>query len=217
MEIIPTILTNSHLDLEKKLEFLKDRVEWIQIDVIDGKFVSHRTFEIEQLNNFQDKNFFWDIHLMVKNPFSWVSKCSFVMAQRVVGQIEFMGNQLDFIDRVESEGMEAGLAIDLDTPVDSLNHEAVFRSSVVLVLAVKAGESGQRFSQKSLKKIKELVELKDRLRANFKIGVDGGVDKNNLATLAKRKVDIAYIGSAIWNASNWTTSLNELLSFQESS
>lgn len=196
--VIPTILTNSQEDLEKKLNYLSGKASWVQIDVIDGKFAGNRTFPLEWLNNYQDKNIFWDIHLMVKNPFSWVEKCNFVMAERIVGQVEFMGDQVDFIDRVESEGIKAGLAINLPTSTEALNQEAVFRADTVLVMAVKAGFSGQEFDSKCLEKINQLVDLRQKLNANFKIGVDGGINKKNRKEIVEAGGDVVYIGSAFW-------------------
>ncbi len=198
MQIIPTILTNSPEELEKKINFLRSKTDWVQIDVVDGKFAPNRTFPLEWLNNYQDKNLFWEVHLMVKNPFSWVEKCNFVLAQRVVGQIEFMNDQLDFIDRVESEGMEAGLAIDLPTSLELLNQEALFRVNLVLILSVKAGFGGQKFDPNSLKKIKELVKTRQSLNANFKIGVDGGVTPELFDPIQSAGGDICYIGSSFW-------------------
>jgi len=199
MKIIPTILTNSRDDLEKKLDFLSGKIDWVQIDVIDGKFADNKTFPIEWLNDYHDKSLFWDIHLMVKNPFSWVAECDSVLAERVVGHIEFMDNQLEFIERVVSEGIQPGLAVDLETPLEKINKEAFRQIEEILILAVKAGLSGQTFDEKAIGKINKLVSLRKELKADFKIAVDGGVNKENLSLLKEAGVDIAYIGTAFWN------------------
>jgi len=198
MEIIPTILTNSQEELEEKINRLSGKNRLVQIDVIDGRFAVNRTFPLEWLNNYQDKNLFWEIHLMVKNPFSWVEKCNFVMAERVVGQIEFMGNQVDFIDRVESEGMRAGLAVDLPTSLDNLDQEAILRTELILIMSVKAGFSGQKFDLKSFKKIEEIAQIREELKANFKIGVDGGINKENSEEVIIAGADFLYMGQSFW-------------------
>jgi len=210
MKIIPIIQTNSQADLDKKIRFLESKSEWVQIDVVDGKFVNNQTFPLEWLNQYQDKGFSWDIHLMVNNPFSWVEKCNFVMAQRVVGQIEEMGDQLDFIDRVESEGMEPGLAIDLPTRLDNLEDEALFRSSVVILLAAKAGFSGQNFNKAVLSKLTSLQEKRKSLQARFLIGMDCGIKEETLPILIENGLDIAYINSGIWTAHDWSAAFSRL-------
>jgi len=198
MKIIPTILTASADELKERIHFLQDKTDFIQIDVTDSKFAGKATFPLEWLDQYQDQGFFWDVHLMVDNPFSWVGKCNSIMAQRVIGQVELMGDQHDFLDRVESEGMEGGLAIDFPTPLEKIDQEALWRCSVVLLLGVKAGKGGQEFEKGCLKKIKELYSLRETLKADFFIGVDGGINKQNIKEIEKAGADIAYSGSAIW-------------------
>lgn len=210
MEIVPTILTNNQKDLGKKLNFLSGKVDRVSIDVIDGKFVEEKTFPLKWLEFYQGKQAFWDFHLMVENPFSWVRDCQAHSGQKVIGQIEQMGDQLDFIDRVESEGMESGLAIDLYTSVEELNSEAVFRASTVLVMAVEAGRGGQEFREESLVKIDQLLKMKENLGASFKIAVDGGVDLEVIGLLKNKSVDAVHCGSTIWNCPDWGRSLSEL-------
>lgn len=210
MKIIPTILTSSPNELKRKIDFLRGRVDWVQVDVVDGQFAPQKTLSLKELTPYQEEDFFWEIHLMVNNPFSWVERCNSVLAQRVVAQIELMGDQNDFIDRVEGEGMEAGLALNLKTSLRELNHEAAFRASLIVLLAVEAGFSGQKFSPQVLKKLEELLELKEKLRANFLVGIDGGITLSVLPLLKRKRVDIAYIGSCLWRAKNWEKRLREL-------
>jgi len=210
MEIVPTILTDDKKDLEKRLEFLAGKTDRISVDVIDGKFIDKKTFPLDWLDGHQRKNIIWHFHLMVNNPFSWVQSCDSHEAQRVIGQIESMGDQIDFIDRVESEGIEPGLAIDLYTSVEELNHEAVFRSSIILVMSIEAGWKEQEFREESLVKIDQLVRLRESLGANFQIGVDGGISIDNIEILKEREVDIAHCGHAIWGSPDWGEALSKL-------
>ncbi len=210
MEIIPTILTKDKKDLEKKVKFLVGKTDRVSIDVIDGKFIDIKTFPLSWLTGYQGENIIWEFHLMVNNPFSWVQDCDSNLGQRVIGQIESMGDQIDFIDRVESGGMESGLAIDLYSSVEELNHEAIFRSSIVLVMSIEAGWKEQEFREESLVKIDQLVRLRESLGASFKIGVDGGIGVENIETLKQRGVDIVHCGHAIWGSPDWGEALSKL-------
>ncbi len=193
MQIIPTVLTNSQEDLENRLIRLKEFSQWIQIDVVDGRFAANRTFPLEWLNNYQD--FSWDIHLMVDKPIAWLEKCFLVAASRIVGQIETMTDQREFVNRLINNGVESGLALDLGTPVEKLDSEALLSADLVLLLSVKAGFSGQHFNPIVFKKIEKLIDLKKELGANFKIAVDGGIDSREMiAKLEKSGVDLCYIG-----------------------
>jgi len=210
MEVVPTILTNDKEDLGKKLDFLSGKVDRVSIDVVDGKFVDEKTFPLDWLDFYHGKEISWDFHLMVNNPFSWVQSCHTHLGQKVIGQIEQMGDQLDFIDRVESEGMESALAIDLYTSAEELSSEAVFRTSTILVMAVEAGRSGQQFREESLVKIDQLIRLRENLGASFKISVDGGVNLDNIEKLKEKAVDTVHCGAVIWNQPDWEKALSDL-------
>jgi ribulose-phosphate 3-epimerase len=121
-----------------------------------------------------------------------------------------MGDQLDFIDRVESEGIESGLAVDLYTSIEELSSEAVFRTSTILVMGVEAGSGGQEFREESLIKIDQLIRLREVLGAGFKISVDGGVSLSNIELLKERSVAAVHCGSAIWDQPDWEKSLSDL-------
>jgi len=210
MELVPTILTNSTADLEKKLKFLEGKTQWVQIDVVDGYFAPNKTFPLEWLDSYQDKQFLWAIHLMVNHPFGWVSRCQLVLAEKILAQVETMENQEDFLERVRSQGIQGGLALDLKTPVATLSQEALFQADEVLLLAVKAGFSGQKLEKVFWKKLDELTELRERLNAEFKISVDGGVNTSNLSLLKERGVEIVYVGSAIWKGDSWEENWEKL-------
>lgn len=199
MEVIPTILTADIEELKQKLAYLKGKGGWVQVDVIDGKFADNKTFPLEALNDSFDESFYWDLHLMVDNPFSWIERCSLVFAQRISAHIERMGSQVDFIDRVKSEGIQAGLGVDLLTPIADLNPDAVYNADMVLLLSVKAGFPGQKFDSSVMAKLDELITLREDLQASFQIGMDGGIKKEHLPFLEQSGVDIVYMGTSYWS------------------
>src|SRR5260221_12337308 len=147
MKIIPAILTsdlNELTELEKKAEGVVDR---IQIDIIDHKFADNSTVDPSVLKGIKS-NLNLDFHLMVKDPVEWVSHCirSGAKAEdRVIGQIEMMQNQNEFIEKVISSGSLPGLAVDLPTNIDKLDQSVLSKIDVILLLSVPAGFSGQEF------------------------------------------------------------------------
>ena len=48
-------------------------------------------------------------------------------------------------------------------------------------------------------KIKKLKAIKNEGGYKFLIGIDGGVDENNIKEIKESGVDVAYCGSAIFN------------------
>lgn len=207
IEIIPAILTNNLTDLETRVAELNESVEVnnanisrIQIDVIDGEFVDNKTVDPSLLTNI-DTNLSLDFHLMVKEPENWTEKCANAGADRIIGQIEMMNSQSDFIGRVQEAGLYVGLALDLNTSVDRLDPIALANVDLILLMAVKAGWGGQEFNKSVLEKIKKLDEIRVRDGIPFKICVDGGETETVIDDTHFAGADEVVVGKRLYNGS----------------
>jgi len=192
-QIIPTIFEKEFLKAESRIKLIKDLTVWMQVDIIDGKFLSGKTFELELLTRVEgiEKNLL-DVHLMVENPIKWINKCLFIQASRIIGQVEAIDDRDEFVKIAKDTGMEVGLGFDIDTVID----EKIPRETdVVLLMARKAGFGNYTFDERVFKKIEKLVKIKKKLDLDFLIGVDGGVNINHLVRLEQSKVDMIYSGS----------------------
>lgn len=167
---------------------------WMQIDVIDGKFTSGKTFDLEQLasEEIADKNWLFDVHLMVDKPEKWVNKAIMAGASRITGQVERMALAEKFVEKVREYKVEVGLGFDIETPVGAIP-EGV---DLILLMARKAGFEPVDFDEKIWEKIEEARKL------GIKIGVDGGIRKEHLPRLEKAGVSIAYVGKEYLNTVN---------------
>ncbi len=194
-EIIPAILTN---DVKELLELIAkaEGGEKVQIDIIDGVFASNRTIEPVVLEEVET-DLKLDFHLMVKEPINWLEKCVRAGANRVVGQIEMMASQTQFVGRAQEAGLKVGLALDIDTPVSFLETAILNDLDVVLVMSVKAGFGGQKFDAKAMPKIKELARIRSRDKTPFKICVDGGLTPGTIKRVTRIGADEVVMGRRI--------------------
>ena len=197
VEIIPAILTVSPDELVSMIEACEGLVKKVQIDIIDGKYAENKTIGPTALENI-DTRLLLDFHLMTKEPINWVEKCVRGGADRIIGQIEIMQDQQDFVGKVQEVGAYVGLAIDLDTQISKLDPTILNNLDAVLVMSVKAGLSGQKFEEKVFDKIKRLDEIRSRDETPFKIIVDGGVGGDNLEELQRAGVDEVAVGKGIF-------------------
>lgn len=173
VEIIPAILTSDIREVEEKLKRAEGVVKRVQIDIIDGVFANNKTIDPSSLENLEiDCDL--DFHLMTKEPIDWVERAVRGGADRIIGQIEMMENQVDFVGKVQEAGLYVGLAINIATPVTELDPVVLTNLDVVLVMSVKAGFGGQKFESSTLDKIKDLDEIRARDDTPFRICVDGG-------------------------------------------
>lgn len=196
MQVIPTILEKEFVQAEKNILAVKDFFKWIQIDVIDGSFSFGKTFELELINKIaQVENILWDVHLMVKEPKNWINKCDYISASRIIGQVEMMSDKDYFINTIKDLGIEAGLAYDINTEINEISPDV----DVVLLLARQSGFGSNPFNNLIWEKINKLILIRQEKGLNFKIGVDGGIDEDNLVQLKNNGVEIAYCGRMIFS------------------
>ena len=174
MEIIPGILEKEWSEIERKINLIRSFAKTIHIDIIDGKFAPNITF----LDPLPFKKFtsdlFFELHMMVENPIQYLKPFADVGFKRFLGHIEKMPDQEEFVAQGELLG-EVGLAVDGPTPLSviAIPYEDL---DCVLVMTIKAGESGQFFEPKFLDKVRQIREKNDFLP----IEVDGGITDQTL-------------------------------------
>lgn len=170
-------------------------VKRVQIDIVDGVYAENKTILPDNLRNLET-SLFLDFHLMVKEPINWVESCFRSGADRIIGQIEMMQDQIAFMSKVQGLGCKAGLGIDIETGIEQIDPTILTDLDVVLLMNYPAGFGGQRFDEKVLGKIKNLVKEKSKDVTPFKICSDGGITTENVTKL--KEVDEVAIGRKIF-------------------
>ncbi|MEJ2441368.1 MAG: hypothetical protein P8Y06_00375 [Patescibacteria group bacterium] len=197
LEVIPTVLTNDPQELKQLINQAEEAAERVQIDVIDGQFAENKTVDP---NVFQtvETNLKLDFHLMTKEPVGWVERVVRVMADRIIGQIEMMQSQVEFVEKVMENGVLVGLGVDLDTPVSKLDPEVLTKLDVVLLMSVPAGFGGQKFDKKVIEKVKTLEKTRKKEKLNFRICIDGGVTLEVVRNLVDAGADEVSVGRLLY-------------------
>ena len=171
--IIPGILEKDWAKIEQKINICREFSNTIHIDFIDGKFSENITFL--DFEKFKEYSPFLTLeaHLMVYEPIKYLDKLADAGFKRFLGHIEMMTEQSEFVAKGESLG-EVGLALDLQTQIEQIKVPLIDLDSVLL-MAVKAGKSGQVFENTVIDKIK-------KLRSKFlgTIEVDGGINDQTI-------------------------------------
>lgn len=211
MEIIPAILTNDPEELKEKISQIEGLVKRVQIDIVDGVFVDNKTIGLEALKNLETE-ILVDIHLMVKEPVDWIEKCTRIKSvDRIIGHVEMMGDEDEFITKVRAAGRKAGLGIDLNTQLNYWNDSELLKDiDVVLLMAVKAGFGGQKFDSTVLPRIGDFDCTRIAYKLDYKICVDGGVNMENIKQIAEAGVDEVAVGQALLGEGDLQRNINEL-------
>jgi len=179
-EIIPGILEKNWEEIEKKIEIVKPFAKSIHIDIIDGKFAPNTTFLDPTPFAKYSQDILFELHMMVKNPIQYLKPFADAGFRRFLGHIEKMPDQREFVAKAAKLG-EVGLAIDGPTDLSRIKIPYEQLDSV-LVMAIKAGWSGQKFNPEYLKK----VEIIHSVQEGINIEVDGGINDRTIL-LAKNE------------------------------
>ncbi|MEK7526400.1 MAG: ribulose-phosphate 3-epimerase [Patescibacteria group bacterium] len=198
IKVIPSILSNSPNEVRQMLYQCQDAgVERVHIDIIDGVFTNNKTTDPSVLEEIET-TLRYDIHLMVKEPINWIEKCIRAGADRIIGQIEMMNSQQEFIQKIQGFGIDAGLAIDLKTPIGQLDDYLLPDVDLILVMSVATGFGGQEFNTSVLEKIKQLNAIRTSDKTPFKICDDGGVTTQTVDDVAELEVDEVVVGRKLF-------------------
>lgn len=195
MEISVSILGIKQ-NIAKKIESLNEvDVNYLHIDVMDGKFVSNKTdkFEIvrDNLTASQKK---YDVHLMVEDVKSYVDKFKNLNPEYITFHYEVNDDLFGIINYIKANNIKVGISIKPSTDVGLILPYLSF-VDLVLVMTVEPGLGGQKFMPEMREKIDDLKELRALNNLDFKIEVDGGI--NDETILSVKDVDMAVVGSYI--------------------
>lgn len=217
MQIIPAINCENFECVKEKLQKIKEfGAEWIHIDIADGIFTPHKTWNNpKNLSNIKselsDVNL--EIHLMVENPEEAIDGWIKIGVKRIIVHLEAIQNSateksdnddmdvFNFIlEKCAAKNIEFGLSINPDTSVETLI-SYLDKIDIIQILAVNPGLSGQKFQAPVLEKIKFLKELKENYLDTI-IEVDGGINLETAKICQAAGVDILVVASFIFNNQN---------------
>lgn len=203
-KVVPAILTGDPAELKEKLTLLKDHTNWVQIDIMDGKFVPNTSVNLFELGE-ACQFFNLEIHLMVENPEKYLEDCKGIGAKRVIFHLEASDDPEAVLQKMEEWGFQKAIALNPATPVSQL---ALYieKHDAVLLMSVNPGFQAQEFLVDVLKKIPEIR----RLRSDILIGLDGGINETNIAQVFQAGADYVCVGSAIMKAEDPVAALRHL-------
>ncbi len=209
--LAPSILSADLSDLAGQIRLAEiGGADWIHCDVMDGHFVPNLTFgPIVVSAAKRATKLPLDVHLMIEKPDKYLEDFVEAGADYLTVHFEADVHLNRTISRIKELGVKAGVSINPATPINSLNDIAEY-VDLLLIMSVNPGFGGQRFISNSLRRIKEAVELREKLNANFLIEVDGGVSNKNIKMIKDAGCDVFVAGSSIFKSGNISAAAAEL-------
>ena len=211
IEIAPSILASNFAKLGEEVRTVEEAgAEVLHVDIMDGHFVPNLSLGIPIVAALRKATRLpLDVHLMIENPEEFIEEFIRAGASRVLVHQEATVHLDRALAMIRDHGAEAGAVINPATPVAMLS-EVMSKVDTVLVMSVNPGFGGQQFIPNAYEKIRQLSAMRARYNASFRIEVDGGVDLENIAELARAGVNTFVAGTSIFRASDPAAATRQL-------
>lgn len=200
VQIAPSMLAADFLHLEKDVELVNQHADIFHLDIMDGTFVPNISYGfpiVEAIARKATKPL--DAHLMIVHPEKYVDRFAKVGVQMLSFHLNAVDNAGPVLAQISAAGMQPGLAINPDIPVEKL-FPYLDQCDYVVLMSVFAGFGGQKFIEATYNRVETLKKEIKAQGVNCLIQVDGGVSAANAKRLADLGADILVAGSAVFKA-----------------
>lgn len=202
MEVSASILSADFLNLEEDIKLLDNyQVDTLHIDIMDGYFVDNVTWGaaiVECIKKITEIPL--DIHLLIEKPERKLKKYIELNPNFIYIHPEstkfIRKNLLD----IRSSGIKAGLALKLETPIETIMHCMDILDGVLL-LSCDEGFGGNPFNELVINKIKKINSLNTNNK-KIEIVIDGGINEETSQIVKEAGATKIITGSYLFENRN---------------
>lgn len=191
MKVGVSILGLKISDEEAIEKINKSDADYLHLDIRDGVYTPQpkRDCEVTYLSKKPI-----DVHLMVMNPFPYITKYALSNTEVIVFPLEVDDDIDSLLGYIKSLGKKCGLAVAPDTPLEKLE-PYLEKLDRVLLMTIIPGASFQKLIGSSLYKIGDLAKIREERGLDFDIFVDGGINDTNVSKVigADGVVSASYV------------------------
>jgi ribulose-phosphate 3-epimerase len=176
-------------------------VDYIHIDVMDGRFVPNISvgpLVVEAVRRVTLLQLL--THLMIVEPERYISEFAVAGTDWITVHQETCPHLHRTIQQIKGLGVKAGVAINPATPVAHLE-EILDYVDAILMMTVNPGFGGQEFISSTLGKISQVRHMLDERGLAADLLVDGGIDSQTAPLVVSAGATVLGAGTAVFGTS----------------
>lgn len=199
IRLAPSILAADFNALGEQIELLEQSgIEYLHIDVMDGKFVPSISFGMPLIASIRkNSKLIFDVHLMIEEPIRYLEEFKAAGADIITVHAEACIHLHRTVTKIKELGLRAGVSINPATPLSVLQH-ILEEVDMVLIMTVNPGYGGQSFIDSTLGKISDLRKMIEETGRDIDIEVDGGITASNVDTVLDAGANVIVSGTGVF-------------------
>lgn len=199
IKLAPSILAADFTKLGEQISLLESTgVEYLHIDVMDGRFVPSISFGMPVIASIRkNSKLIFDVHLMIEDPDKYLEAFKASGADILTVHAETCPHLHRTLSRIKELGMKAGVSLNPATPIHVLEH-VLEELDMILIMSVNPGFGGQVFIPSMLQKIESMREMIEKQGKKIDIEVDGGITVQNVEQVMKAGANIIVAGTSVF-------------------